>query len=421
MTGGDKARRAVNDPMFRSMSNIETVADMYEINKAYKRISLNLPIYLGVNILLESKRLMCFWHYNFLSIFIERAHFSHIIMDTDAIYTQFAFETLEASVKPSMREEFQNRLENYCGTERHPEGMMPRTCCDKCNFLDARTPLLMKREYVAKLMISLCPKTYVCLHRSGEGVKLSCKGVQKALVKSKDPVRMYRDVLETGVADGSLNRGFRSLKGRMYSYSVFRQAFPYLYLKREVLPGGKFTKCLQNVVLDPCPVYYFCLHSEAKELTLDSGEKPFTTCGYTVQTIRQAMCISKYALCTNQDKNPMRHSVRLFAAILKTTDANTLVKLHAGLGECEEYEQNQFSILMHIVERRMQEYPGLYNLLVSSGRQLIVNGCQYDRVLGTGSNFRECRYRKGAFLEGMNLLGKVYMTLRVRLNRVLRN
>ena len=419
MIGGDKSRRAVNDPLFRAMSRIDTVADMYEIRTAYKRITLNLPIYLGVHILLESKRAMCFWHYNFLSYFIERPHFSHLIMDTDSLYSQFAYNSLEDSVKPELKSEFNRRLKNYCGPKRHPEGMLPRTCCETCNQLDSRTPLLMKQEYKAQLMIALCPKTYVCLHAGGASVKLSCKGVQKALVKERDPVNLYRTVLETGVPDGSTNRGFRSLKGKMYTYQVFREAFPFLYLKREVLEGGKFTQVLQNVILEPCPMHYFCLHTAAKELTLDS-EKPFLTNGYIVQTIRQALCVSKYALCTNREKKPMAHSLRLFSAMLKTTEPRELISMQNTMGECLEYEQAQFSILMHVVNTRMSRYPQLYNLLVASDKLLIVNPGVNDNVLGTGANPRETKYRKDAHLEGQNLLGKVYMTLRTRLNRVVR-
>ena len=410
---------AVNDPLFRSMKRIETEQEMYEISNAYRSITLNLPLYLGINILLDSKLKMLEWHYSFLSLFIEKEHFSHVIMDTDSLYTQLCFNSLEAAVKPKLKSEFLHRLKDFCGTEHHPEGMLPRTCCEKCNQLDQRVPLLMKLEYSAKMMISLCPKTYVCVHASGEGVKLSCKGVQKRLVLKGDPVRVYKRVLDSGIPAKSVNRGFRSINGKMYSYEAVKDAFPFLYLKREVLEGNCFTKVLSNIVLDPCPVHYFCLAMEAKELTLDYDKNPLNANGYMVKTLRQAVTVIKYGFCTSNPVNPMPHSVRLFSNILRTTDAKQLSYMQKQMGLCEIYDQNIYSTLYNLVERHMNTYPGLYNVLVKSGNQFIVNSCCYDPVLGNGTNHRETRYRKEAHLEGQNYLGKVYMTLRTRLNKVL--
>ena len=418
--GATKVRMAVNDPLFRSMRRVETVEEMYEVSNAYRTITLNLPLYLGLNILLDSKLKMLQWHFSFLSYFIEKEHFSHIIMDTDSLYTQLCFENLEAAVKPEKKSEFMHRLKDFCGTEHHPEGMLPRTCCEKCNRFDQRVPLLMKQEYSAKLMISLCPKTYVCVHASGEGIKLSCKGVQKNLVLKSNPVQIYKTVLETGKTQASVNRGFRSINGRMYTYEALKDAFPFLYLKREVLEGNCFTRPLQNVVLDPCPVHYFSLTTEAKELTLDYDKKPVYANGYLVKTLRQAVCVVKYGFCTTSPLNPMPHSIRMFSNILRTTDAKQLAYIQKQMGDCEIYDQHLYVSLFKLVETRMNTYPELYNCLVESGHRLIVNTCPYDSVLGNGANHRESRYRKEAHLEGQNYLGKVYMTLRTRVTKVAR-
>ena len=415
--GQHKSRLAVNDPLFRDMKPIETVGDMYEISRAYRKVSLNLPLYIGLNILLNSKKKILEWHYSFLCVYLEKEHFSHVLMDTDALYTQFAFKTLEESVKPAKKAEFLQLLKNSCGPDKCAQGYLPRTCCDQCNRWDQKVPLLMKEEYHSRLMIALTAKTYVCAHTSDGTIKLSCKGVQKNIVKANDPVAMYRRVLESGNTEGSINRGFRALKGRMYTYEIKKDAFPFFYIKREVLACAKFTKTL-SVVLQPCPVNYFCLVTEAPELSLDYTRLPFIWQGYHLKTLRQAVTLTKYAYCTSRAENPIPHPLNTFALILKTTEARQFARIQQELGPCEIYNQHQLVNLIKIVQSRMNTHPQLYNSLAKSDNQLIVNACALDSELGTGANARECKFRKGAHLGGHNFLGKVYMVLRKRLHRV---
>lgn len=418
MIGQYKTRLAVNDPLFRDMKPINTVEDMYEVTFAYKKLKLDLPLYIGLNILLNSKKKILQWHYSFLCVYLERHHFSHILMDTDSLYSQFAFKTLEEAVKPSKKGEFIALLKNSCGPDKCAKGYLPRTCCERCNKWDQKVPLLMKEEFQAQLMISLASKTYVCV-AVDDSIKLSCKGVQKNIVKKNDPVATYRRVLESGNPEGSINRGFRALGGAVYTYETKKDSFPFFYIKRELLPCGKFTKTLQ-VLLEPCPVNYFCLVTETVELSLDYQRLPFYWQGYQVKTLRQAVVLTKYAYCTCRPHEPLQHSVNLFADILKTTDAKRLVRIQQELGESVLHEHYLYVNLQKLVESRMNTHPQLYNSLVKSDEKLIVNACALDAELGTGSNHRECKFRKNAHLEGHNFLGKVYMKLRKRLHIVVR-
>ena len=416
MVGQYKSRLAVNDPLFRDMKSIETIEDMYELTHAYKKVKLDLPLYIGLNILLNSKKKNLEWHYSFLCVYIERAHFSHILMDTDSLYSQYAFNSLEEAVKPAKKAEFLRLLKNSCGPDKSAEGYLPRTCCESCNSWDQKVPLLMKEEYHAKLIVALTSKTYVCVHATDDNIKLSCKGVQKNIVKANDPVATYRRVLETGNPAGSVNRGFRALKGHMYTYETKKDSFPFFYIKREVLPGARFTRTL-SVVLEPCPVNYFCLVTEALELTLDYPSLPFMWLGYSLKTLRQAVILTKYAYCTSRPQEPIPHSVNMFANILKTIHPKQLVRIQHELGACVLYDRYLYVNLTKIVESRMNCHPQLYNSLVKSDKELIVNACALDSVLGTGSNQRECKFRKDAHLGGHNFLGKVYMTLKRKLHR----
>ena len=71
---------AINDPQFR---HLKPIGDgLYEMQQAYRRIKLDTPVQIGVNVLMEAKLEMLKWHYNFLSYFITKDMFSHIFMDT---------------------------------------------------------------------------------------------------------------------------------------------------------------------------------------------------------------------------------------------------------------------------------------------------------------------------------------------------
>ena len=70
----------MNQQTFRSMKPIGD--ELYEIQFAHRRISLNLPIIIGVQILFEAKLEMLKFYYEFLLYFVPRDHIGTVLMDT---------------------------------------------------------------------------------------------------------------------------------------------------------------------------------------------------------------------------------------------------------------------------------------------------------------------------------------------------
>ena len=144
----DAVRLKMNSPQFRSMKCLDT--DVYEVCSAYKKISIDLPVYIGLNVLLEAKLHMLKYVYSFLAFFVPGSCLNHLVMDTDSLYTAYSGVSLEATIKthrPDKHAEFMSRLKDHCthqGQERHPEGYLPRTCCGDCERDDQKHPLLFK-------------------------------------------------------------------------------------------------------------------------------------------------------------------------------------------------------------------------------------------------------------------------------------
>ena len=73
----------------------------------------------------------------------------------------------------------------------------------------------------------------------GDEDKHSCKGLQKTRNQlSRD---IYLDVLKSQNPHEGVNRGFRAVGGRMYTYTQTKRGLSYLYAKRKVLDDGVST------------------------------------------------------------------------------------------------------------------------------------------------------------------------------------
>lgn len=407
-------RRMVNEPQFRSLTKIGS-GDLYEVRSAHRRIKIDVVLTNGLTILFEAKLMLLRWHYSFLSYFIPKDRFLHILSDTDSLYSMYNGKSLQDTVADDKKEEFEHLLKGYCGKKLPPKAMLPRTCCESDNLEDQKEPGLWKKEYTAKSVIALTSKTYCCV-AADDKVKLSCKGVNRNLVLMSDPLEIYSSVLETKQARGSENRGFRSVRGETFTYSVYRNAFPWLYLKRDVLEGGCYTRTL-NITLVPAPKIHLCLQNDLVPLGPDF-ELTFPYSGYNVQTIRQAHCLMKFMYCAQHNTLATNHIV-LHSKILKTTRAKELHTLLQSMGECQPWSKDEYDVLYYIVLQRMTSHPTLNQHLDSNDKRYIVNACPLNAVMGNGENHRVTRFKKDAFLQGGNYLGKVYMIVRNQLDRVL--
>ena len=104
-------------------------------------------------------------------------------MDTDSAYVALASENIKDLVKPALKHEYEKSLSSFCSDNASLTNgdnlWFPRTCCNKHNKYDQRTPGLFKTEYEGDEMVSLCSKTYVIA--KGDSCKFSSKGLKRDL------------------------------------------------------------------------------------------------------------------------------------------------------------------------------------------------------------------------------------------------
>ncbi len=400
---------------------------VHEIVMGKRSIVLDLPIQIGVNILLEAKLHMLRFVYSFVNVFIPRHLRSTILMDTDSWYASFGGESLEDCVYENKKFEFYHRLHSFCDDDiRHPETFLPRRCCKKHNEDDQKEPGIFKREVKCTQIIALCSKTYVC-ELIDESIKLSAKGVNNKMVMKSDPLTKFKKVLDSKVKEGSTNTGFVERKGKVYTYECFRNAFPWFYIKREILPGGCYTKTV-DVILNPCPRQCLTLQGElgilAPDFQLDFNYQ-LDNQSLQFHTIRQALCYMKRHF---RNYSPAKHNavsrkaekeqqILLVApsTILATTSAKQLNFYMDKMGDCHIFNAYKTSLIEKIVDQRMQQYPQMCDILKSSVGHKLVNACSYDSEWGNGANHLVTRWRKNAYSQGENILGWVYSKYRTQL------
>ena len=89
VVGPKKASQASNDNRFKKLCELKD--ELFEVESAKNKITLDLPIYLGYFILQYAKLRMLEWYYDFLDKFVERDDFEYIEMDTGKYGTNLLF------------------------------------------------------------------------------------------------------------------------------------------------------------------------------------------------------------------------------------------------------------------------------------------------------------------------------------------
>ena len=219
-----KASQLINTPYFRQLEPIDD--DTYEVHSAKKRINLNLPTQIGFFVYQYAKLRMLEFYYDFMDKYVDRADFEYCEMDTDSAYIAISGESVDALVRPRLREEYEKDKTNW----------FPRTDTPEHKAYDKRTPGLFKVEWEGNGIISLSSKTYYCF---GASDKFSCKGVNKKCNEVNK--EKYLNVLLSKESSSGVNRGFRRVDNAMYTYTQVRNGFSYFYPKRKVLEDGVST------------------------------------------------------------------------------------------------------------------------------------------------------------------------------------
>ena len=243
-----KAHLAVNDPLFKKLT--ELPGELFEIEKAKRTISLDIPLSLSFCILNHAKKMLLQFYYDFLLEFVDKKDFELTHVDTDSMYLSLSQPDLESIIIPTKRREFEQSLHGHCNDypfEADGEKFFPRECCDEHKQHDKREPGLFKLEASGTELIALASKTYF-LRRPGGRHSIKAKGINKSALQ--DPYDMYRRALFEKKSSSVANVGFRAHSNTMMSYTQRRTGFTYLYIKREIQEDGISTLPLQ-IVLNP--------------------------------------------------------------------------------------------------------------------------------------------------------------------------
>ena len=245
-----EASKLVNDKRFRHMT--ELTPDCYEVEMAKQIIQLDLPHQIGFFVYQYAKLRMLEFYYDFIDIFVDRRDYQYCEMDTDSAYFAISGDSLEAVIKPHMKERFYQEWDQWLpaqACDTHTQDFVqakcnkatwqPLSCCLARQKFDKRTPGLFKEEWSGAGFIGLASKTYYCF---GETNKTSCKGINKRQ-NELDKAR-YMSVLTEQKSGSGVNKGFRVMNNKVFTYNQIRNGLSYFYPKRIVLPDGVTTQPL---------------------------------------------------------------------------------------------------------------------------------------------------------------------------------
>jgi len=388
----------INQRSFRSMEDLGD--DIFEVNMSLGKVSLDLPIQIGVQILQHAKLRMLQFVYEFLFFYIDRTNLTFCEMDTDSLYFAIAGRNIIDVVKDKLKDQFMSLLNQNCTNDRDPNAFLTRTCCKEHAFDDSKHPGLFKEEWRGVKMLCLASKTYVGITEDNQ-VKLTCKGANKQVVRKNDPFEIFKSVLFTRKQVFNVNRGFRVNAAEVVTYSQTKNCFPYLYIKREVLADGVSTRTL-NLVLNPVPIEIFCIQRDGKLLSMTYNNS-FKYRNKQFRNILQAYIYFKAVNCgCNERCNE----------ILSLKKEYELWSLEREIKNDIKWHSIKYLIMKDIVSVRLTENASMQNELSSSGELAIYSASACESYFNCGVNKDVLRWINTHQIPGSNYYGKILMEIR---------
>lgn len=392
---------AVNDKYFKNLTQLGS--DLYECEFAPRRVDFFLPAFIGLQILNLAKLKLVSFVYDFIHKYVSRSSFGVLLCDTDSVYLSLSGRTFLDSVLPQYHDEVKAQIYGSCGPKRHPDAVLTRDCCDQHRAEDKFAVGLWKREWSGQKLVALCSKTYVSEDETGN-VKLSCKGVNKVLVLRDHPMQVFQNVLKDQKMRSSVNHGFRACGGDMYTYTQVKSAFPYVYLKRQVLENGVYTIPLPKVI-NPKVKSYTCLQLDIPILSPDQIHS-FNVDGRVFSSVRQAFVSLK--VLHHQPSN-----TDLQTMVMSHHNAQVLEQVARSIPDDSIWIKLKFEKMKQIVQARIDQLPAAKAALIHTGETKLVHSCIYDdKYFSTGTDPLTTRWCKEGDLCGSNYLGKIYMRIR---------
>ena len=177
-----------------------------------QQIKLNKPIFLGQNILDDSKHLMFNFHYNFMLKNIKRDNIDLLFTDTDSLCYHIRNEDIF---------EIMNNNKALFDLSNYPK---EHELYDKTNN---KVMGKFKNESPSQIteFIGLRAKLYAFTIEGDEKSHNKCKGVKKNVV-SKLMMDDYRNTLYTRKSKQIQQNGIRSYKHEIYTETITKTALP---------------------------------------------------------------------------------------------------------------------------------------------------------------------------------------------------
>jgi hypothetical protein len=186
-------------------------------------INLNKPIFIGQNILDQSKYLMADFHYNFMLKNIPRQNIDLLFTDTDSLCYSIKNNDIYELIKNN-KQNFD--LSDY--PDNHPI-FLNETIEDIKKFKNENKKVIgkMKDECAGKPItqfIGLRSKLYSFKIDNENKDHSKCKGVKKSVVKNEITFNDYRTTLTTRMKKDVEQNGIRSHKHQLFSESQRKTA-----------------------------------------------------------------------------------------------------------------------------------------------------------------------------------------------------
>ena len=175
--------------------DLEEIGDTYKIECRKNKVTINRPFQVGIVVYQLAKLHMLQFYYDFLDYYLDRRDYELIQMDTDSMYFALTYDTLEETVKPELREQFEKEKKNWLSWDKW----------------SSREPGLFKLGSERTRAIALCSKCYFVEDELSGKAKMSSKGMSKA--QNELLWQRYERALD-GYKDMATNRGFRMHKVR---------------------------------------------------------------------------------------------------------------------------------------------------------------------------------------------------------------
>jgi hypothetical protein len=179
-----------------------------------EKVKLCKPIYMGQNILDQSKYLMYDFHYNFMLKEIKRENIDLLFTDTDSlcyhIKNQDPFQIMKDNKSLFDLSNYNRTDDLFDGTNKKVIGKF------KNESIKQITEFVGLRSKCYSYLVDNCNKNH---HR--------CKGVKRGVVENEIIFQNYKDVLFDRIKISKSQNGFRSYKHQIYTETINKIALSY--------------------------------------------------------------------------------------------------------------------------------------------------------------------------------------------------